>query len=178
MGLEVSAVIGLCLIAVGFWRLWQRSANLRQAKLPAELRSATLVYAEQLFRSSGPMRITARVDRAYRKTAGVLVLVELKTRKAHRTYLSDVIELSAQRLALTAQTGEVVADHAYVLTVLTDGNPGKYHRVSLMTVTAVLALAARREELFAGKGEPRSACFPAMCRCSEQTRPVEQRTSK
>lgn len=178
MGLEVSVVIGLGLIAMGLWRLWRRLAIPRRAKLPTELSSAILVYSEQLFRSSGPMQITARVDRAYRNTAGVLVLVELKTRRVHRTYPSDVIELSAQRLALMAQTGEVVASHAYVLTVRTDGHPGKYHRVPLMTIGDVLALAVKREELLAGKREPRSACFPAMCRCSEQMRFVERRTSR
>jgi CRISPR-associated exonuclease Cas4 len=105
------------------------------------------------------------VVRAYRNAAGALVLVELKTRKRHQTYPSDVIELSAQRVALAAQTGELVVSHAYVLTVRVDDHSEKYHRVSLMTVAAVIALATRREELLVGNVVPRPACFSAGCWC-------------
>ena len=168
MGVDAIVIVGLCVLAVRLWRLWGRRTSLPQTELPTELRNAHLVYSERLFRSSGSTRITARVDRAYRNAAGALVLVELKTRKRHRIYPSDVIELSAQRVALTAQKGEVVADHAYVLTVRVDDHSGKYHRVSLMTVTDVLALATRREELLAGNVMPRPGCFSAECRCSEQ----------
>jgi len=43
---------------------------------------------------------------------GELVLVEVKTRQPSRAYLSDVIELSAQRIALMERTKEPVALHA------------------------------------------------------------------
>ena len=79
-----------------------------------ELRASRLAYAEQLFRSEGPASVSARVDRAYRNQAGVVTLVELKTREADRAYLSDVIELSAQRFALSSQTGEFVNAMGYV----------------------------------------------------------------
>ena len=168
MGVDVIVIIGLCVMSVRLWRLWGRRISLPQTELPKELRNAHLVYSERLFRSFGSTQITARVDRAYRNAVGELVLVELKTRKRHRTYLSDVIELSAQRVALTAQTGEVVADHAYVLTARVDDYSGMCHRVSLMTVAAVIALAARRDELLAGNVVPRSGCFSKGCRCLEQ----------
>ena len=53
--------------------------------MPPELRASRLAYAEQLFRSVGPVSVSARVDRAYRDQAGVVTLVELKTRKADRS---------------------------------------------------------------------------------------------
>ena len=43
-----------------------------------------------------------------------MTLVELKTRKADKVYVSDIIELSAQRFALSIQTGELVNATGYV----------------------------------------------------------------
>lgn len=53
-------------------------------------------------------QLVARVDRGYRGRNGLITLVELKTRRRDR-YLSEVIALSAQRVALAGETGEPVA---------------------------------------------------------------------
>ncbi len=100
-----SALIALALSAFFAWLLlwWRRRWS---AWLPRELRHAELAYAEKLFRATGPIVLTAKVDRAYRLEGGVLVLLELKTRGFNRPYRSDVIELSAQRVAIMKQTGE------------------------------------------------------------------------
>jgi len=115
------------------WCRWRLRLRGTVVVLPAELRGARLVYAERLFRSTGAVSISARVDRVYRNAAGILVLVELKTRQANRRHDSDVIELSAQRVALMGQTGELVAKHAYVLTQMPAGNWSGVHRVELMS---------------------------------------------
>ena len=73
------------------------------AALPA------LVYIERVFGAKSPVPIIAKLDHGYRNAEGVIILVELKTRRLNRPYLSDVIELSAQRLAVQAQKGERVA---------------------------------------------------------------------
>ena len=112
----------------------------------------------------GRLMITARVDRVYRNAKGKLVLVELKTREANRTYWSDVIELSAQRFALSGQTGEAMADHAYILTERPDGHPTGFHRVRLIEPADLIALVVRRQDLFAGKHEPERADFREVCR--------------
>lgn len=167
MTLEAAAVICVGVLAVVLGLLRRRRPDSPWAGVPLELRRIRPVYAEQLFRSSVMVSITARVDRAYRGEAGALVLVELKTRTRSRVYPSDVIELSAQRLALMGQTGEVVADHAYVLTVGPSGCRTGCHRVRLMADDDVIALVRRREDLLAGKIEPQPACSPGMCRkCS------------
>jgi len=134
------------------------------AVLPPELRRARLVYAERLFRSVGAVSVTAKVDRVYRNAAGALVLIELKTREANRTYWSDVIELSAQRVAVMGQTGEAVADHAYVLTDRPDGHRTGCHRVRLKPHNDLITFVARRRELLAGKIEPQPTRSSGMCR--------------
>jgi CRISPR-associated exonuclease Cas4 len=101
-----------------------------------------LAFAERLFRSEGPVPLVAKLDRAYRNAAGVLVLIELKTRVTSRAYGSEVIELSAQRLALAAQTGDVVSDYAYVLTQHPDGRRTGWHLVRLLAHADVVALEA------------------------------------
>ena len=89
-------------------RSWskRRRAGTVPVNLPRELRDARLLYAERLFTATGRLSISARVVRAYRVPSGGIVLLELKTRETDRPYLSDVIELSAQRAAIALQTGE------------------------------------------------------------------------
>ena len=114
MALDALA-IALIGVLVCLWWLWRLHLGRPVDVLPPELRTAQLIYAERLFRSTGLVSITAKVDRVYRNGANELVLLELKTRCASRAYLSDVIELSAQRIAVMAQTGEPVSGHGYVL---------------------------------------------------------------
>lgn len=164
MGLEPAAVVGVLALALGLWWRSRRRSGPGRVGIPQELKSARPLYAERLFRSKGPIRLVAKVDRTYRNAAGVLVLIELKTRTANRVHGSDVIELSAQRLALTAQTGDFVADHGYVLTQHPDGHQTGWHRVRLLTHADVRALILRREELLAGNAEPQFTHSPGVCR--------------
>src|SRR6218665_3000086 len=98
----------------------------------ARLRRAELVYSERVFRVHEPEVISAKVDRAYRRGDGVFVLLELKTRVHARAYSSDVIELSAQRLALGGELGLPVAAHGYVLIQAPDGRQIGCQRVRLL----------------------------------------------
>lgn len=122
-----------------------------------------LAYAERLFRSKGAFRISARVDRAYRDRRGYLTLVELKTRDLDKVYPSDVIELSAQRVAIAAATGEAVHEEAYVLVQGTKGQRSRAHRVKLLTETQMAALAERREALLSGTTQARRTCINGIC---------------
>lgn len=106
----LALTVAVLLIAIFLWRKVHVAATSR-AWLPSELRDAKLVYAERVFRTGGATPIVAKLDRGYRNAKGVILLVELKTRHSNRHYLSDVIELSAQRLAVQMQTGEPVAEH-------------------------------------------------------------------
>jgi hypothetical protein len=132
--------------------------------LPRQLRASQLVYAERLFRSKGAIRIAAKVDRAYRDRTGKVTLVELKTRAVDKVYLSDIIELSAQRIALAAVTGEIVCAQGYVLVQLTASGGRRAHRVDLLTESQVAVLMMRREAILSGAIEARCASSPTTCR--------------
>src|SRR5688500_6177857 len=102
------ALAVLALIALGR-RVWRvRIEACEKTWLPSELKNAELVYMERLFKAQSPLRLTARVDRGYRRPSGAITLLEFKTRSVDRPYFSDVIELSAQRVAVEAQTAEPV----------------------------------------------------------------------
>ena len=146
------------------WRALQRRKNRANDWMPPELRASRLAYAEQLFRSEGPASVSARVDRAYRNQAGVVTLVELKTREADRAYLSDVIELSAQRFALSSQTGEFVNAMGYVVVRIAGLRGSSVHQVDLLAADEVQALIARREALLRGAVKPQQTCRPGLCR--------------
>ena len=125
------------------------------------------MYAEQVFRVTRPIPVVAKSDRGYRHRNGLITLVELKTRHVDRVYFSDVIELSVQRFALEAQTKEPVAPHAFVLIQQAGSRRKKSHRVELLTHAEVMALAARREAILAGRVAPQYACSEGLCdRCA------------
>lgn len=138
-------------------------AGLPLLNLPKELRKARLLYAEQLFAVTGQLSISARVDRAYLLPSGLVVLLEFKTRAIDRPYLSDVIELSVQRAAVMLQTGESVADRAYVAVRLPGGGVPNVHLVRLMDIDEVAALALRRRAIVAGQLAPSYAGSARIC---------------
>lgn len=155
----------LALAALLGWLLLRRRRG-SKAGVPIELQCATLAYAEKLFRDPGPVALTAKVDRAYRVEGKALVLVELKTRRSNRPYHSDVIELSAQRVAIMRQTGEQVARHGYVVVQTEDGSR-TFHRVDLLSAAEVDALINRREAILKGLIRPQNTCAPNLCRQCE-----------
>ena len=166
------AVVGFALVMARWRSLETHAVRAERASRPAALRDAELVYLEKLFRISTPVGLVAKLDRAYRLPSGLLVLVEFKTRWSNQPFLSDVIQLSAQRLAVK-QTGQSVASHGYVLVKA----PTKQalpiaHLVNLMTDQQVVALIRRREEILAGRILPHghlsrktclSCAFRAQC---------------
>jgi CRISPR-associated exonuclease Cas4 len=132
------------------------------ASRPWDLRDAELLYLEKRFDVSEPVRLSTRLDRAYRMPSGLVVLLELKTRSVNRAFPSDVIQLSAQRLALERKTRQVVAQHGYVVTQTPDG-AREAHRVQLVSGEAVVALVGRREAILAGRINPRPAASVGVC---------------
>lgn len=137
-----------CMTAVWLVRVVRERAAAAREWMPGELKNHRLAYSERTFRSGGDKQVVARVDRAYRGRNGLVTLVELKTRRTDRAYPSDVIELSAQRIALEGETGEPVDRIGWV--VVESGALRTAHRVTLMSAQAVWDLASRREALLAG----------------------------
>ncbi len=137
--------------------------------MPKALKDHTLAFSEQTFRSGDDRPVIARVDRAYRGRNGLIVLVELKTRQADRVHPSDIIELSAQRVALAGETGEPVARIAWV--VVESAGRRSAHRVTLVPPRAVWDLAARRDTLLAGAASPNYPAATGVCAtCAHRSR--------
>lgn len=128
--------------------------------VPALLRDAPIAAAERTFRAPS-LRVVARIDRAY-KLDDRWHLVELKTRKIHRVYSADVIELSVQKYAIEEETGERVDDSAHVATQA--GTERRWHTVHLLSREEVAALLARRKSILAGRAEPNFARSEGPCR--------------
>lgn len=162
----LGSIAFVCLaLAVARWRSVTSEAVLAERALrPPALRDAELVYMERLFRTSRPVEVVAKIDRAYRLPSGLLVLVELKTRWRNQPYLSDVIQLSAQRMAVMGQTRQTVATYAYVMVKAPTGASAPItHRVKLMTDEHVVALVRKREDILAGRILPRGPISPKTC---------------
>lgn len=128
----------------------------------AEFAGKRLLYSEQLFRAP-QSRLVAKVDRAYEAPSDAVELLELKTRPQHRVYRSDVIEMSAQRVAVEEVDGTRVHDTAFVLTESTRDGSRQLHRIQLMERAAVLALRDKRHRLLRGELPAQGASTRALC---------------
>ncbi len=137
--------------------------HMERVSRPSDLKDAELIYLEKRFDVSEPVRLSTKLDRAYRMPSGRVVLLELKTRSVNRAFPSDVIQLSAQRLALERKSQQVVAQHGYVVAQMPDG-AREAHRVRLVSGEAVVALVRRREAILAGRINPRPAASVGVCR--------------
>lgn len=148
-------------IAVGTWWKRRRQAMRDLAWLRRELAGARPAFAERLFRSREPA-LAARTDRGYVKDDRIW-LVELKTRNEPRVYPSDVIELSAQRIAVESEMNMRVAETGFVLTQSPEGSR-RLHRVKLIGRAAIDELLRRRAAILEGSEQPRFARSRRLCR--------------
>jgi len=144
---------------LGRFLAWPRSIR---SIASGELDSRHLVFVEKEFSILHPLSLRVRVDRVY-DTGHGLVLLELKTRSRRRVYQDDIIELSAQRLAVGLSTGRDVYRHGYVLLSHPLLRSRSLHRVDLLEDTRVVALAHRRNLLLTAQAEPGKPRSTALC---------------
>lgn len=166
--MEMRQVVVIALVVVLsalFFRIvLRRSARRSEASwLPRELRHADLEFAEKTFSANGPRPIVARIDRGYR-TGNTIHLAEFKTRAVLRAYRSDIIELSAQKVAVEDATGYAVSDVGYVLISDLAGGRRRVEMVKLLGRDEVMALAARRQQILNGSAQPCYADNGGLCR--------------
>lgn len=152
----------VCAVVVVVRVARMHSARAREATwLPADLIGAKIAFAERQFSINRPARLVSRVDRAYAVDAGYQ-LMEFKTRRLERVYLSDVIELSVQRMTVAGETGVHVEDTATV--VIDTGERRIAKKVWLLTDEKVLAMIKRREGILASTIQPNYAESSALCK--------------
>jgi hypothetical protein len=163
-------MVAAMIVGVAALVLWARMRILRQRRRamdrwwrPRDLQDAPVVFSERTFRTWRPFPLVARVDRGM-QVGGVIVLVELKTRARHVVYRSDVIELSAQKLAIEGEGAWPVSSLAYVVTEQRETRSRKAHQVALWDREALSRLARRRSAILNGDLNPKSAEQVALCR--------------
>ncbi len=176
------AAIFVGIVAFLLWvrmqRLQRRRREVDQWWRPRALQGAPVVFSEKTFRTWRPFPLVARVDRGL-WVAGGIVLVELKTRARHVVYRSDVIELSAQKLAIEGECASPVSSAAYVVTEQRGTRSRKAHQVALWDGEALGRLMRRRAGILSGDLNPKGAERVALCRscalqqtCRERFGPI------
>ena len=157
----MAAILVVCL-----W-LGTRKARLRrteQAWLPVELQHARIEFAERYFYAKRPVRLIAKVDRVYKDERGTLFVTELKRRVKAQAYLSDVVELSAQKLAIERGGRRAVAEVGFVVVE----HPVTQRRtpiaVRLLREHEIIAIATRYGHLVDGGAMPDKANVVSLCR--------------
>lgn len=173
-------------LAVG-WFVFGQSADSRSTtwspphyevterpNMPDELAAGRLLFSEAQFYAEQPVPLVARVDQVFLSTGGLVVPVETKTRRAHRWYPYDAIELSVQAVVLRyskkVRLPGAIASYGYVR-VISDGRPPAYLKVPLLSEAEVTAIYRRYQDLRAGRVAPRPSHHPSLCsRCPQAAR--------
>jgi hypothetical protein len=156
-------LLAIVVLIIGWKMARARLARASEKKWwPQELQHARLAFAERTFKTWRPIRLIARVDRGY-KLNGKVHLVEFKTRVRGAAYSLDVIELSAQRLAIETSTHEPVSNNGYVLVQDSFDKRRSVHKVRLLPAADVIALAKRREAILKGRVAPKYTASQQLC---------------
>lgn len=162
-----NVVLVLVVIAAWIlWRSWKAAVAQREEQdwLPARLRGAKLTFSEKKFLVGGPYPLVARLDRAYLTCDGETVLVDFKRRSTRRAFESDIVEISAQRVAMLANGTQRVSLRAYVVIV----DPRTEGRTPIpIELEHEDQIRARQRRFIAvreGKIAPRPAASARVCR--------------
>lgn len=153
-------VAGAFLLALGL-RIGR--VMLREERwLPREIANGRLMFSEQVFTGPVHIPIVARIDRAYAAN-GQLHLVELKVRREARVHEADIIELSAQRVAVAASTGLDVSMKGYVVLEHPISHRRTVRAAVLLSDEQVANLVARRHAILDGFERPKESCVKLRC---------------
>ena len=168
-------------VGIVVWILWARMRTFELRRRPVDqlwrprsLQGARVAFSERTFRTWRPFPLVARVDRGM-GVAGNIVLVELKNRARHVVYRSDVIELSAQKLAIDGEGGWTVSSRAYVVTEQRGTRSRKAHPIVLWDSDALARLALRRSGILNGDLNPQGAEHVGLCRSCMFRQPCRER---
>ncbi|MGB7991427.1 MAG: hypothetical protein WCF44_18645 [Candidatus Methylophosphatis roskildensis] len=162
MSTTFALLVGFLVLAILAYRQRHRWKRREENWGGEAMRGKRLIFSERLFRSSRT-GIVAKIDRGY-LAEGLIHLLEFKTRRRHRIYPADIIELSAQRVAVQGDDGRPVADAGYVLTENERDGSRLLHEVRLLPEDALLRLRDRRAMILDGRLPPREACAPGLCK--------------
>lgn len=134
-----------------------------RSRMPTELVTAQLVTSERTFFRKGPRAFYAKVDQGFRTTDNRLVLVETKNRT--RVTTSDIVQLTAQAIAIQSEVGNKlgrVAGYAYVRLQLAGGKP-VYRRHGLYAVETIDQLVDTYHALRERRRYPLARPHPSRC---------------
>lgn len=162
MSTTFALLVGFLVLAILAYRQRHRLKRREENWGGEALRGKRLIFSERVFRSRRT-GIVAKIDRGY-LADGSIHLLEFKTRRRHRVYPADIIELSAQRVAVQDVDGRRVADDGYVLTENERDGSRLLHQVRLLPEDTLLRLRDRREMILGGRVPPRDASAPGLCK--------------
>lgn len=141
----------------------QSYEQVERPRMPAEIATAQLVTSEKTYRRRGERPFFAKVDQGFRTTDGRLVLVETKNRM--RVSLADVVQLSAQSIALHSEVGDTLGrpcHYGYIRTQLL-GGPPRYRAFQLYPESVIDQLVDRYQALRLHQRAPEIRPHPSRC---------------
>lgn len=172
----LKAVLWLGLLVLGAWLAYEflikgKTPNVR-TNLPEKLKSMRIWAKERQFQCDDPVKLVCRLDESYQDEHGELTLSETKSRRWLKVYASDILQLSAEALTVSAQTKRRVSKTAYVRLITPEGN--EYREVSLLSNDEVVAAALMFQDLSQGKYPGEKCGRPEICRTCAYKEPCDR----
>jgi CRISPR-associated exonuclease Cas4 len=118
----------------------------------------------EYFYTKRPVRLIAKVDRVYKDERATHFVTELKRRVKTQVYLSDVVELSAQKVAIERGSRRSAAEIGFVVIEHPVTQKRTPIPVQLLREQEIIALATRYERLIVGGAMPDKANVAGLCR--------------
>lgn len=184
----LTLVILTALLAAGLWFAWyllgtlgskdpQPSYEVERDRMPTELATARLIMSEKpLSATLDDILIPLRTEQVFQTRDGRIIPVENKNRNLHKVYPYDVIQLTAQSLALAQDprakvNPAKVSDYGYLRTQNRRDGTVQYHPVKLLTKARMQELAERYFSVRTGRTEARFQPNQRACsKCPQQAK--------
>jgi CRISPR/Cas system-associated exonuclease Cas4 (RecB family) len=160
-------IVLLAMAWLAYEAFFKQSGRSVVTYLPDELKESKVWAKEQSFDCSGDIPLRGKIDEAFQQRDGTIILSETKTRNKRKVYGSDILQLSAYKVLVEANTSRQVSNKGYVRVLTLQGN--EYMPVNLLPREEVKAARQLHEDLTKGLYKGQKCENPFVCRtCAYQ----------
>ena len=157
----LAAAIFVALLWLG-WRVLYGQGRTVVTEVPERLKKASIWGKERSVKTSSSVYMHGIIDEGFRLPDGTIVLSDTKSRDRRVVHESDILQLSAYKLAIEESTGERVSDDGYVRLLRPDKN--EYIPVKLFDRERVVAAYNLYHDLVKGKFSGAKCESKGLCR--------------
>lgn len=141
---------------------WQEMVD--REGMPDQLAALRPWASELEVKTRFPVKLKGRIDQALIDDQGQITILDTKTRKAPRTYPSDIVQLSVYKVCLERGMKKRVSPFGWIRIVHPQTREVSYRRVKLLDENYIANMYNRYWAIKRGKTQPICTCGGRFCR--------------